>query len=272
MIESTSAAKLFFIISAVPFILQLIIIWMWNMQAAGDIEVYITNAIELGKSGKILSYTDYSLRFPHLFWMGVILSPICKIGVSYKVFQILFAIVTSVTSWLLYCALKNILNKRIAVLTMLLYVYMPSTLFSCMTITHEIVFRYGFILLMWLLSKIKVFDAQVDLQKIALQNVFRWGLVGLLISLCARINQMAVILLIALLIVVILSKKYNGFHKFLIMVLLLFPIFVGGYIATPIQQTRTASKHLVAQRAYAWAFLLEEMSKKKEDITSWTSN
>lgn len=234
------------VIVIIPLIAKFAIIAIWDMPASGDIGVYIRNAVELSETGMVSMYADYSLRFPHLFWMGVLLSPLCRIGYSYKIFQITFALIGGLTAWLLYKAMLCWTSQKTAFVITLIYTYMPSSLFSCMTITHEMVFRLVLICVMWLISKMKSMGNQKN-------KIILWTIVSILIALSTRINQMTTILCISLSIAIVLSKQIGWKQKIVRLLMMFLSILIVGQIAPIIQKEHTESEHRVAEKAYAWA-------------------
>lgn len=229
-----------------PLVLKLLIIWVWDMPIAGDIGVYIQCARELADSGIVSTYADYSLRFPHLFWMGVILSVLCKIGTSYKVFQITFAILGTIVGWTLYKSLHVLFGERKARVVALIYSYMPSTLFACMATTHEMVFQLALACVIGI----------VAIYKSTKNKGIQWLWFGILCVVMAGmslINQMTTILVITIILLIIFYEKKGWKKKTVqIMALLASLIFVAQF-APMIQKAHTESDHNVAQKAYAWA-------------------
>ena len=242
-IDKISPVWLFIVI---PMALKLIIIFIWNMPIAGDIGVYIQCAKELEEAGILSTYTDYSLRFPHLFWTGVVLMPLCRLGTSYKIFQSAFAIMGTISGWILYKALCSIWNERKARTILFIYSYMPSALFACMATTHEMIFQF------MLACAIGVAAIYKACQK-AFSRVVCFALFCIIVGTASLINQMAVVLVITCVLIDVLYERKACKIKFMHVAGIIGVLLITAQIAPVFQKMYTESEHNVAQKAYAWS-------------------
>lgn len=241
----------FLIIIVLPLVIKILIIAFCKMPVTdeSDIGIYIKNAAELYKYGEVRTHSEYSLRYPHIFWMGVLLKPLQCFGKKYIVYQIFYTIAGGMMTWLFYKALKRLISGPGALMITFIYAYMPSTLFSCMAITHEYVFRFGMVVVLWMFSFIATLKKRKCIPIL-------WAALGILFGLFAKINLMTIVILIAVFIMLVRCTEVKLWRRMLICVVLVLPIVTLNRLSPKYEAAHVKGNGVVNTKSYGWTILI----------------
>lgn len=254
---------LFWII--IPFIFKLFLIFLFPISLDSDNRVYMEISRELFHSGMVEQNSEYSLAFPHLFWFGVFLMPANFLGSSEQAYFTYMAVIEAIGAWLLYRSINNNLNwggnkKEIAFFVMLFYTYLPSQLFTCFSLTHEVMFTFISICTIYFYTLIKKKGCPL----------IAWTVCCVFVCISKLINPMGIISILALIFTLLFVldeeegkllfvegvNKSKFCKKVLKLLILFFVIILVSKGTGYIQKKHTIGISSPSNKSYAWTLLV----------------
>ena len=238
-IDKLSYGKMLLFIAAISLCTKLLAVLIFHIESlndGSDIDVYVTAAYELGKTGMATTHAGYLTSFPHMFWFGVFLAPVADVfGISQTAFSLYLTAVLTVSSLLLFAAYSEKVGKNKAFVVFVIYNLLPGTILLPQYITHEIALLFFESVAIWLYFRV------LPHCRTAVVKAFVYLLFTLSLLVATMMNSAGLVMCIAfgLLSAVQFFRKISvrNLDMFLAkLIALLLVVVLGGKIATSVQE------------------------------------
>lgn len=206
------------VISVLVKALYLLFIKVDSSLLNGDIEVYF-RMIQSIVNGEEVYSTLYALRAPHVFFFSLVMSVFARVfGCSIQSLNFVLCLLMSFASINLYTAFKKIANYKIAFISSMLFVLIPSQLLLSQLLIHEVLF----IFLHSLILNIVVYAAGYSGKK----GIVMFSILGILLGLASKINSFGLISMIATMLYFLFSKNELKRNLVIILNILFFYLLI----------------------------------------------
>ena len=190
------------LISLITKVIAVFILKIDSINSENDIKTYVISSAELSKWGEVRTYSQYVLDFSHLFWFAVSLLPVVSIfGVSQTAVSIYLSIVATLSVILIFDTLSYKISKKVSFIISLILLILPSQIIVPQIITHEIVLIFFISISMWLYFKAIPKSKSLKI-RVVLFLLFTFDLL-----LCTLINGQGIVVCIAYILCILISKK-----------------------------------------------------------------
>lgn len=210
-----------------------------SINAHSDILCYVVTAKEIANTGIAEQYAGYCYNFSHMYWFAMFLSPIVKLfGTSQRVLSIFMAIVSMISTILLFDTAAKIFCKKRAFIFAMFYILLPSSIIIPQYITHEHALLFYISLALWIYSRILLLVGET------LKRAILFLLFAVSLFLGFEMNIAGLIMSIAFIIVSFISENKEFKYKEIIILLLIFLAGVSCFKLYQLEHSTLKSSYI----------------------------